>query len=104
MTDKAILVLSTCPDTVTARRIARALVGEGLAACVSELPGVQSTYRWQTAVEEASEVLLLIKTRAENFDALTSRVRNLHPYEVPEVIAVPVTHGHAAYLNWLHEN
>lgn len=84
-----------------ADRLARALVDERLAACVQALPGVRSTYVWQGAVESADEVLLLIKTRTDLFDALTARVEELHPYDVPEVVAVPLTHISAAYAGWL---
>ncbi|MGH8084704.1 MAG: divalent-cation tolerance protein CutA [Lysobacter sp.] len=98
-----LLCLCTCPDAASARTIADALVGERLAACVSRLPGLQSTYRWQDRVEHADEVLLLIKTTAEKLDALTARVRALHPYELPELIAVEAVGGLAPYLAWVAE-
>ncbi|GAB3350439.1 divalent-cation tolerance protein CutA [Lysobacter tyrosinilyticus] len=96
-----LLAYCTCPDTASADRIARALVAERLAACVNRLPGVQSTYRWQGAVEQADEVLLLIKTTADRLDAMTARLRVLHPYELPELIAVEVRAGLPAYLDWV---
>ena len=96
-----LLAYCTCPDVASADRIARALVTERLAACVNRLPGVQSTYRWQGAVEQADEVLLLIKTTSSRLDALTVRLRALHPYELPELIAVEVRAGLPAYLDWV---
>jgi periplasmic divalent cation tolerance protein len=103
LTDSArfLLVLSTCPDAETAQRIAGALVEGQLAACVSVLPGLQSTYRWEGAVETAREHLLLIKTRAECYAEVESAVRALHPYTVPEVLGVPVSEGYAGYLLWI---
>ena len=96
-----LLCLSTCPDAETAARIARALVEERLAACVNRLPGVNSTYRWQGEIHEDAEVLLLIKTTRERFDALRDRLAELHPYEVPELIAFEITDGLPAYLEWV---
>lgn len=96
-----LLVLSTCPDTDSAAHIARTLVDERLAACVNRLPGVTSTYRWQDKVEEDVEVLLLIKTTAGQLPALRERLLKLHPYEVPELIAVSIADGLPAYLDWL---
>jgi periplasmic divalent cation tolerance protein len=97
----ACLVHCSCPDGDSADRIAEALVAERLAACVSRLPGVRSTYRWEGAVERADEVLLLIKTTAARLDALVARIQALHPYELPEVIAVEATGSSAAYLAWV---
>ena len=91
----------TCPDAGSADAIARALVEERLAACVNVLPGVRSTYRWQGAVEQADEVLLLIKTTADRLDALAGRLRSLHPYELPELVAVEARAGLPAYLEWV---
>lgn len=96
-----LLAYCTCPDAESARAIALALVEERLAACVNQLPGVRSTYRWQGSVEQADEVLLLIKTTADRLDALTARLRRLHPYELPELIAVEVRAGLPAYLDWV---
>ena len=97
----AILVLCTCPDAASAERIATALVEERLAACVNRVAGVASTYRWQGEVCRDSEVLLLIKTARERFGALRERIVVLHPYELPEVIAVDIAAGHAPYLDWI---
>lgn len=96
-----LLAYSACPDAATAERIARALVEERLAACVNRLPGVQSIYRWQGEVEQADEVLLLIKTTADRLPALTARLHALHPYELPELVAVEVRAGLPAYLDWV---
>ncbi len=98
-----LLCLCTCPDAASARTIADALVAERLAACVSRLPGLQSTYRWQGAIEHDEEVLLVIKTRSERLDALTARVQALHPYELPELVAVEAAGGLAPYLAWVAE-
>lgn len=98
-----LLCYCSCPDAASAQALADALVGERLAACVNRLPGVQSTYRWQGAVCRNSEELLLIKTTAARFDALKARLLELHPYELPELIAVPVEYGHATYLDWVRE-
>jgi len=99
----ALVCYCTCPDPATADRIADALVGERLAACVNILPGVRSVYRWRGAVEHADEVLLVIKTAADRLDAVTARVTSLHPAELPELIAVEVVDGLPAYLSWVVE-
>jgi len=96
-----LLCLCTCPDAASAQRLAETLVGERLAACVNRLPGVLSTYRWQDKVQTDGEELLLIKTTAERFEALKARLLALHPYELPELIALPVERGHATYLDWV---
>jgi periplasmic divalent cation tolerance protein len=103
MNDPVLLCCCACPDAASAQAIAD-VVGERLAACVNAVPGVASTYRWQGRVTTDSEVLLLIKTTAGALQTLTRRVLALHPYELPEVIAVPVTAGHAAYLDWVRAN
>jgi periplasmic divalent cation tolerance protein len=95
------VALATAPDADTAARIARALVEERLAACVNLVPGVRSIYRWQDRVEEDAEVLLVIKTHAARVDALAARLRALHPYELPELVALPVAAGLAPYLDWV---
>lgn len=95
------LILSTCPDADTAQRLARILVEERLAACVSLLPSGVSTYRWQGRVEQATEVQLLAKTPADRRDALMARLAELHPYELPEILAVETAAGLPAYLDWV---
>lgn len=97
----AILVLCTCPDTDVADRIAAALVEERLAACVNRLPGIASTYRWKGAVHRDDEVLLLVKSTRARFELLRDRIVFLHPYELPEVIAVDIALGLPAYLDWI---
>jgi periplasmic divalent cation tolerance protein len=99
--DMILLCYCSCPDTASAQAIATALVDERLAACVSRLPGIRSTYRWQGTVTTDCEELLLIKTTAARFDALKGRLLQLHPYELPELITVPVEFGHTAYLDWI---
>ena len=99
----ALLLLSTCPSEHTAERIARALVEERLAACVNRVAGVSSIYRWRGEVREDAEVLLLIKTTRECMEPLRARLVELHPYEVPELIALDIVAGHVPYLDWLRE-
>ena len=96
-----LVVFCTCPDEASAARIAHALVEERLAACVNRLPGVRSTYRWKDVVHEDSEVLLVVKTAEGRFEALRERVMALHPYELPELVAVKVAAGSAPYLRWV---
>ena len=90
-----------CPDLDTARRIAERLVGDRLAACASALPGMHSVYRWQGRVERADEALLLIKTSRERLPAMVECVRALHPYELPEVVAVEAAGGSSVWLDWV---
>jgi periplasmic divalent cation tolerance protein len=101
MPSEPILILTTCPDEQTASRIARDLVESGLAACVNRVSSARSTYRWQERIEDEPEVLLIIKTLRQRYPDLELRLRSLHPYEVPEIIAVPILTGSAAYLSWL---
>jgi len=101
---KAVVVLVTAPDLKTARRLADALVGERLAACVTAVPGARSTYRWKGKVERAREVVLIVKTRAVLAKRVERRVRELHPYDVPEILAIPVASGEARYLRWIGES
>lgn len=98
---ETLLILTNCPDEETANAIALALVEAKLAACVNILPRVQSLYRWQGVVESATEIPLLIKSTASNYPALEAAIRQRHPHEVPEIIALPITHGLPAYLNWV---
>ena len=99
----ALVCFCTCPDGDTAQRIADALVVERLAACVNVLPGLRSVYRWQGAIERADEVMLIIKTVRERLEQVSARVALLHPNELPEVIAVEIAGGLAAYLDWVAE-
>ena len=100
MTD-TVIVLTAVGAPPDAERIARALVEERLAACVNVVPGVVSVYRWKGVVERENELLLVIKTVAERVDALRSRLLELHPYELAEVVVTPVVGGHGAYLEWV---
>jgi periplasmic divalent cation tolerance protein len=95
------LLVTTFPDEEVAAHIARTLVDERLAACVNLVPGVRSIYRWQGAVEEGAEIVGLIKTTAAEAPRLIARLTELHPYEVPEAIALDITDGHPPYLAWL---
>jgi periplasmic divalent cation tolerance protein len=96
-----LVVLVTASSSDEAARIARALVDERLAACANLVPGVTSIYRWQGRIEEAAEVLLIIKTDRRQLDAVIRRVGALHSYTVPEVVAVSIAGGAAPYLDWL---
>jgi periplasmic divalent cation tolerance protein len=97
------VALITAPDPETATRIARALVEERLVACVNVVPGVRSIYRWEGAVEEDAEVLLVVKTRADRTGELVDRVVELHPYDLPEVVMLPAVGGNPGYLDWVRE-
>lgn len=103
MNPKSLIVLCTCPDEATAERLAGSLVQEQLAACVNAVPGVTSTYRWEGKVQQDREVLLLIKSTESAYGRLEARIRELHPYELPETVAVPIVRGSRAYLRWLQE-
>ena len=97
----ACVCFCACPDLPSAQRIADALVDERLAACVNLLPGMRSVYRWQGVIQHDDEILLLIKTTRQRVDALGARIASLHPYELPELIAVEVVGGLPAYLSWV---
>jgi periplasmic divalent cation tolerance protein len=99
-----LFVLTHCPDEATAERIARALVENRLAACVNRSGPVQSIYRWQGAVEESREVALVIKTTRDCYPAVEQAIRQMHPYELPEIVALPVDAGHAPYLRWIRDS
>jgi len=100
-TADAVLVLTTLPISADSAAFGRALVDRRLAACVSVLPPMESTYRWKGAVEHNAERQLIIKTGAPAVDALMAAIREIHPYEVPEILVVPVTGGDPQYLEWL---
>lgn len=95
------LILCTCPDAASAGHIAETLVAEQLAACVNLVPGITSIYRWEGQIQRDAEVMLLMKTTSERVAALTERLRALHPYAIPEIIAVPITEGLPDYLSWV---
>jgi len=98
------VVLVTAPSEAMARELGQRLVDDRLAACVSVVPGVTSIFMWEGKREEASEALLVIKTRAERYPALQQRVLELHPYSVPEVLALAVEAGAPAYLRWVQDS
>lgn len=99
-----IQVVTTVPDRETAERIAQLLVERKLAACVQIAGPIRSVYRWQGQVEGADELVLTVKTRHSAFDALKAAVLEAHPYDVPEIVALPIVAGHAPYLQWIDEN
>lgn len=102
MIDSYIVALVTAPSLDIAEKLARSLVEQKLAACVNILPGVSSIYAWKGEIQTDEEVLLLIKTRAALFsEKLAPAIKALHPYEVPEIIALPIEMGAADYLNWI---
>lgn len=96
-----LIVLTSLPDEAAARALATLLVEQRLAACVNILAPCRSVYRWQGAVEEAAEIPLLIKTTAARYAALEAMIRKNHPYELPEIVAVPLSAGLPAYLAWV---
>ena len=95
------VILCNVPDTETGQALARALVEKGLVACVNLLPGVQSVYRWQGQVEQATETTLLIKTALSRYDEVEQQIRAAHPYDQPEILCLPVQAGRPAYLEWV---
>ena len=98
---QTLLILTNLPDADSAQALATRLVSQRLAACVNVLAPCHSVYRWQGAIESAREVPLLIKTTAERYADLVAAIRAAHPYELPEIIAVPITHGLPGYLDWV---
>jgi len=102
--EKVLLALSTFPDAETARRISKQLVTEQFAACANILPAVKSIYRWKEKIERAGETLVLFKTSEDRQSAFQEKLRSLHPYEVPEIIFLPVISGLPDYLRWVNEN
>jgi periplasmic divalent cation tolerance protein len=96
-----LVILTNCPDSASADAIARRLVENRLAACVNRLAPVSSIYRWQGAVETAAEIPLLIKCTRERYAEVETVIRELHPYEVPEIVALPVAGGWGPYLRWV---
>lgn len=95
------VVLVTAPDMDTAERLAARLVEERLAACANIVPGIVSIYRWDEQVQRDDEVLIVLKTEQGRVEEVRERVVTLHPYDVPEVVVLPVSEGHAPYLEWL---
>lgn len=104
MESQPLVVYCTCPDQTVAERIAETVVCERLAACANIVPGLISIYRWQGQVRRDVELLLIMKTRGVVYSLLETRIRELHPYEVPEIVALPIQAGSVEYLGWLAEN
>ncbi len=104
MAEEVLTVFTTWPDLDTARTAARTLVEERLAACGNIVPGVESVYRWEGKVETGAEVLVVFKTVIGSYQMFETRLRALHPYQVPEVLALRVTNGLPAYLRWVEQN
>ena len=102
--EKSILVLSAFPTSISVKDIAEILVNEKLAACINIIPEVQSVFRWKNKVDNTPENILIIKTTLNLYDILEKRIKQLHPYELPEIIAVPIERGLTEYLNWVNEN
>jgi periplasmic divalent cation tolerance protein len=100
---RLIVVLCTVPDEETAERLGRGLVEEGLAACVNAIPGVRSYYRWRGSIQSDAEIQLLIKTGEDRFDALVAWLRDNHPYQVPEIVALRAQRVSESYLSWALE-
>lgn len=101
MTEQVILALSTCPDEASAAALARALVEERLATCVNRVGGLRSVYVWDGRLQDDAEILLIIKTTAGRLAQLKARLAALHPYELPELIAIAVPDGNEPYLEWV---
>jgi periplasmic divalent cation tolerance protein len=104
MTGQILLAISTFPDAETACRIAQTLVEESFAACANVMPAVHSIYRWKEKIETAGEVMVFFKTTGDRQGSFQEKLRSLHPYEVPEIIFVPIDSGLSAYLSWVAES
>ena len=104
MAEEILLALSTFPDAENAHSIAEQLVTDRLVACANILPAVQSIYRWEGKVEKAAETMVLFKTTESRLPALQAKLKTLHPYDVPEIVAVRVSDGLPEYLQWVSEN
>lgn len=104
MTDQVILALSTCPDALVARQIAEALVTEKLATCINRVAAVRSSYIWDGHLQDEDEILLIIKSTVRQLSHLERRLKELHPYELPEFVVTPVSGGNEQYLDWIRRN
>jgi periplasmic divalent cation tolerance protein len=102
--DDVVVVLTTLPNEAAATALARALVGEQLAACVNIVAGVRSLYRWQGAVQDEPELLCIVKTARDRLEAMSARLRELHPYDVPELLVIAPGRGAASYCDWVIES
>lgn len=101
MPNTAGIILCTCPDKHSAEKIAHLLIADNLAACVNIVPGITSIYKWKGQIESAQEHLLLIKSNVSNYPLLETAIKAHHPYELPEIIAIPIVNGLPEYLNWI---
>jgi periplasmic divalent cation tolerance protein len=104
MPERIFLALSTFPDRETAQRISNQLVSEKYAACANILPSIESIYRWKGKIESGNETLVFFKLSEDRQSAFQQKLRSLHPYEVPEIISIPISNGLPAYLRWVAEN
>jgi periplasmic divalent cation tolerance protein len=104
MAAKILLALSTFPNAETARRISNQLVTEKFAACANILPAVESIYRWKEKIETTGEVIVFFKTTPDRQKAFQEKLRSLHPYEIPEIILIPISNGLPEYLRWVADN
>ncbi len=103
MREEYIVVYVTTPNEKTAKKIAKEVLEKRLAACINIIPNIYSTYRWRGRIEEDQEALMIIKTRRGLFDILAKTIKEKHPYEVPEVIGIPIIEGYNAYLEWIRD-
>jgi periplasmic divalent cation tolerance protein len=101
MSARVIVALTTCPDEAVAQAVATALVRERLAGCINRLPGLRSTYFWDGRLQDEAEILLIMKTTTDRVEALEQRLRELHPYELPEFVVLPPVSGNEQYLDWI---
>lgn len=104
MTTPYAMIFCTVPDAATAKKISQTLVEEKLAACCNIVPGLTSIYSWENKIQDETELLLIIKSRQELFPELEQRIKKLHPYSIPEIIAIPIFNGNIDYLKWMEEN
>ena len=104
MATDVLVVLCTLPPGDAAAGIARAVVEERLVACVNILPGLRSIYAWEGEIQDQAEQLAILKTTVDRFEDLRTRLLQLHPYSVPEIVALPVADGHLAYLGWVRDS
>ena len=104
MSTDTLILLCTCPDDAVAADLSTRLVEQGLAACINRFPGLTSVYKWNGEMKSGTEVQMVIKTSLAASEQLIDELQRLHPYELPEIIAVPVTAGYGPYLDWIRES
>ena len=103
MTTDTLILLCTCPDDAVAAKLSTQLVEQGLAACINRFAGLTSVYKWEGEMKSGTEVQLIIKTSVAASEQLIKELQRLHPYELPEIIAVPITAGYGPYLEWIRK-